>query len=35
MELWDRMFPQDLAEGKRKERVMLSWNENPQLKEEV
>jgi hypothetical protein len=34
MEFWDRVFTQDLAEGKWEERVVLSWNENPCLRKE-
>ena len=28
MELWDRVFSQDLAECQGKERVVLSWSGN-------
>jgi hypothetical protein len=34
MELWNRVFAQDLAEGQREERVVLSWKENPCLRKE-
>ena len=34
MELWDRVFAQDLAEGQREVRIVLGWNENPCLRKE-